>query len=229
MSKHIKRIAAPKTWKLLRKEKKFVVKPRSSHKEDHSISIVNILRDMLRYADVTAQVKKILNQKEIFVDGKVVKDKKRGVGLMDVVSIKSLNEHYRMLVDEKGKLFLKKIPETESKLKICKIINKKMIKGNKKQYTLHDGRTIISDNDYNIGDSLMIEIPSQKILEHFKLDKNVFVYIVEGKYSGTRGIIEDIKKQTKKTILRIKTETGHIETLNDYALVLGKEKPKITI
>jgi small subunit ribosomal protein S4e len=229
MSKHIKRIAAPKTWNLLRKENKFVVKPKSSHKESHAISVISVLRDMLNYTDITAQVKKVLNQGEIMVDGRIVKDKKRGIGLMDVLSIKSLNEHYRMLIDKRGKLFLKKIPESESKLKICRIVNKKITKGKKKQYSLHDGRTIFSEENYSIGDSLLIEIPLQRVIEYFKLDKGVFVYIIDGKYKGESGIVEDIKPMMKRTILKIKTDGSTIETLKAYALAIGIEKPKITI
>jgi small subunit ribosomal protein S4e len=229
MSKHIKRIAAPKTWSLLRKENKFTVKPRASHKESHAISIITALRDMLGYVDITAQAKKVIHKGEIMIDGKVVKDKKRGIGIMDVLSIKSLNEHYRMLIDQKGKLCLKKIPESESRLKICKIINKKIIKNKKKQYCLHDGRTIISDNNYEIGDSLLIEIPSQKIVEHFKLEKGVFVYVVDGKYKGAKGVVEEIKPKMKRAVLKIKSDSSEIETLKSYALVVGNEKPRIIL
>ncbi|MGB9748254.1 MAG: 30S ribosomal protein S4e [Candidatus Woesearchaeota archaeon] len=229
MSKHIKRIAAPKTWKLLRKENKFAVKPKSSHKEAHALPIITVLRDMLGYVDITAQAKKVMNQKEIMIDGKIVKDKKRGIGVMDVLSIKSLNEHYRILIDKKGKLCLKRIPESESRLKICRIINKKISRGKKKQYGLHDGRTILAEENYNIGDSLLIEIPSQRIVEHFKLDKGVFVYVVDGKYRGVNGVVEEIKPKMKITVLKIKSDSATIETLKSYVIIVGNEKPKITI
>ena len=229
MSRHIKRIAAPKTWQLLRKAKKYVIKPLSSQRIEHTIPIVLAIRDLLNYAKTASEVKKLLNEKQVMVDGKIVKDKKRGVALMDVVSFPKIKEHYRVLLNKQGKLYLKKITEQESKIKICKITAKKMIGKNKKQYTTHDGCTIITDKDYKVSDSLVIEIPEQKITKHISFDKNKIGYVILGKYAGQLGKIEEITQEMKRARVKISTKQGKIETLRKYVLIIGDEKPVISV
>lgn len=78
----------------------------------------------------------------IKVDGKVRRDYKYPLGMMDVVSIEKTGEHFRILYDVKGRFQAHKIDEKEAKFKLCRIQKKAM--GPKKVpfVVTHDGRTL---------------------------------------------------------------------------------------
>src|SRR3989344_6450651 len=112
---HIKRLAAPKTWPIERKKTKWVTRPNpGSHPLERCLSLNFVLKEMLQYAKTSREVKKILNQEKISVDSKVRKDPHFPVGLLDVLTIKDTNEHFRVFLNKKGKLMLHKIKKEES-------------------------------------------------------------------------------------------------------------------
>ena len=228
VKRHLKRLTAPRSWDIKRKSTVFVTRPKPGpHSYDEGVSLNIVLRDLLGYANTTKEVKKALNNNIILVDGIRRRDHRFIVGLMDVISIPKLKENYRILVNKKGKLVLIKIDEKEAKIKPCKIIGKTPIKG-KTQLNLFDGRNIIveKETDYKVGDSVVIEIPSQKILQHLKLENKAFVIITKGRRVGNTGKIENISRDE----ITCKTDSGEvIETKKRYVFVIGKEKPVIKI
>ncbi|MBU4143204.1 30S ribosomal protein S4e, partial [Patescibacteria group bacterium] len=85
MSKHLKRYFAPKTWKIKRKGISFITKPSpGTHKISMSMPLNVILRDVLGYANSNREVKFLLGNKDIAVDGIQRKDYRFPVGLFDV-------------------------------------------------------------------------------------------------------------------------------------------------
>ena len=230
MSQHIKRIAAPKTWPILRKIRKYVIKTSPGpHTKEESIPITIAIRDLLGYARTLKEVKLLLNKKQVLVDGRVIKDPKFPVGIFDVISFPKPNEHYRVLINTHNKIVLKKITPEEAKFKIVRIKVKKLVKGGKKQYGFNDGRTIVTDNDYKTSDSLLIELPTQKVIKHIPFAKGNYAFLTSGKHVGESGIIEDVVKERITTKVVIKTKTSRFETLKKYVMMVGLEKPEITI
>jgi small subunit ribosomal protein S4e len=76
-----------------------------------------------------------------------------------------------------------------------------------------------------VGDSVLIEVPEQKIKEMLKLDRNSLVLITEGKNSGKISSVEDINEG----IMKCRSNDESFETLKSYAFVIGKEKPLIRV
>lgn len=228
MSKHLKRYFAPKTWKIKRKGIKFVAKPiPGAHKIEVSLPLNVILRDILGYANSNREVKFILEKKNIVIDGIRRKDHKFPVGLLDVLSLKDIDEHFRIILDKKGKIELIKIGKDESALKLCKVTGKCMVKG-KVQLNLHDGKNIfVQKNTYKVGDSvLMVLGKKNEIKEHISIDKNVLIYLTGGKHIGQVGKVQDIIGNR----ILYKTESGDVvETLKEYAFPIGKDKPLIKL
>jgi small subunit ribosomal protein S4e len=180
---------------------------------------------MLSYGKTNKEVKNILNKQEVLVDGVRRKETKFIVGLMDVISIPSLKESFRVILNKNGKLDIIKIDENESKTKICKIIGKKMIK-NMVQVNLFDGRNIISENkECNVGDSLVIEVPKQNIKSTLKLNRGASVLITKGKNAGRIAVVDDIKGD----IMKCRADDDVFETLKSYAFVVGNEKPVLKV
>ena len=142
---------------------------------------------------------------------------------MDFISIPKVNAYFMILLDKKGKISMVPIKQEESNIKPCKIIGKKVIKG-KIQLNLFDGKNIlIEKGEYKTGDTVIIEIPSQKIKESLPFQKGALVYLTGGKHTGEVGTIEDIKGNR----IVYKRDKGTFETLKEYAFVIGKEKPVI--
>ncbi|MBU0461755.1 MAG: 30S ribosomal protein S4e [Nanoarchaeota archaeon] len=225
---HLKRIAAPRTWHIERKEATFITRPKAgAHPLDSSMALSTVLRMLIKVAKSSKEAKYVLTEKGVLVDGKRKREPKHAVGLMDVVSLPQLNESYRMLLDRKGRLHAIKISEKEAKTKLSRIESKTKIKGNKIQLNLFDGRSLIVDKDsYKTGDVLELELPGQKILSHLQFDKKMTVMLIGGKHAGDYGPIEEIKEN--KIIYTSKTGEKY-ETLRKYAFLVGKEKPMIQL
>lgn len=224
---HLKRLATPKTWNINKKLTRFITRPKpGAHPLSLSQPISIFLKDA-KLVRTTKEAKKLLYNHVVLVDGRRVKDSRFPVGIMDVVSIPSTKQNYRIVFNPKGKLDAIEIDAKENNVKISKITGKSMIKGGKTQLNLSDSRNIIVEKDnYKVGDCLLIEVPSQKIKEHLKLEKGSFVILTSGKHIASRGNIEESEKDS----ITYKSEHGNVrKTMKEYALVVGKEKPIIKI
>lgn len=75
------------------------------HKRNESIPLTILLRNRLRYALTGKEVMSIVKDKEglIKVDGKIRRDPKYPLGIMDVVTIEKTGEFFRLLYDVKGR------------------------------------------------------------------------------------------------------------------------------
>ena len=223
MGTTLKRYLIPKYWRIPKKGNTFVVKPSSgAHRMNECLPLQVAIRDVLKYAQTAKEVRTILNSDKVMVDKKVRKEPKLPVGLMDVIEIPEAKKHFRVFVNKSG-LYLETIKEAEADKKLCKITGKSTLKGCLTQLNLHDGRNIVLKKDaYSVGDSLIISLPDQKIVKHFKFEKGQPAIIVSGKNMGTKGKIHDIKRRKtmlEKSTVTIKTGERDIETLLDYAMV----------
>lgn len=226
--RHLKRFATPNSWQIKRKGIKFVTRPSpGAHPLGLSMPISIVLKDMLECARTTKEVKKLLYANDVLVDGKRVKDSRFPVGLMDVVGISPTKKFYRMVLDSKGKLTPAEIEAGEANLKLCKIKGKTVNRNGKIQVNLDDSRNITVEKDgYKPGDSLLIEVPEQKIKEHFKLEKGALILLVSGKHVAETGAVESIKGKD----IMFKGEDGEAaETMKRYAFVVGKTKPAVSV
>ena len=225
--KHLKRLNAPKSWNILKKEGVFTTRsyPGRNQKK-FAMPISLFFKNIVKLANTTKEVKKMLHREQILVDGKRVQDLKNPVEFMDLINIPTLKKTYRLTLDDHGKLVPMEVNEKEKNLKICKIIGKTKLKKGKTQLNLNDARNITIDKDeYKVGDSIVIEVPSHKIKGHFKLEQGATVILMGGKYIGHKGKIEAIEGDK----VRYKSEKESSLTLKKYAFVVGKEKPAIEI
>ncbi len=232
MSKHMKRLNAPRALRIHRKEKKWTVKPSPGpHPIEKSIPLSLIIRDVLDLADTRRETKIIISNGEILVDGAVKKDYKHPVGLMDVISIPKLKKDYRVLFDRKGKLTLTEISSKDANWKLYRIQNKKVLKKNKKQLNLHDGANKIVDKDeYNTGDVLKIDLKNKKILDRYEFKKGSVSMITGGSHIGEIATIEktDVISSSKSNISIMKGE-NEFTTLQEYVFPIGKNNPTIKL
>ena len=230
MSDHMKRLAAPRTWPLKRKVSIWVTKQSAgAHSIEDSMSAVTVLRDMVGACDTAREAKRIIGNREMFVDGKTVKNPKAPVGFMDVISIPKMNLNYRMLITDKGKLALVPIDADDAAWEICKIMDKTVVKGGKIQLNLSGGRNILLDkNDYKCGVSLKIALEGQAIMDHYAPAAGNTVLIKEGAHSGSIKTVKEVEV-VRGSAPNLVIFTDGTQTVVDNCFVIGAEKSAVTL
>jgi small subunit ribosomal protein S4e len=244
-SRHLKRLAAPWFWPILRKEYKWVTKPSPGpHPINRSMPLLTVIRDVLGYAKTAKEAKYIIYSGKVLVDGVVRKDYRFPVGIMDVVAIPKIELYTRFIPYPTKYLWFTKIPKEEANLKIVRIEDKVTVKGGHIQLNLLDGRNIVirvkdpkqpaEATNFTTLDSLLIEVPSQQIIQHIKLDIGKIAIVIDGKNVGRMGKIVnmDIEPGLKRrrSVVTLEDMQGHrFQTILDYIMVVGDEKPLLTL
>ena len=231
-SKKLKRQMAPLFWGITRKDKRFVVTVRpGSHSKNASIPSAVFLRDMLKTVNTLREAKFAIYGGKVTVDGVKRKSLHHGIGLMDVIELDGLKEVYR-LVPKDGTLLQPIIIKAEEKSKkLVRVKSKVSIKHGKTQIGFHDGRSLIDETKVSVGDTCILQVPDQKILDVIKLEKGVLGLIVRGANVGKIGTITEIKEGTfvlpKRVIFKL--EDREIEIPAEMIMPVGKDKPVIGV
>ncbi len=227
-SNHLKRVAAPRTWPITRKTSKWVAKPTpGAHSEERGMPLVVVLRDLLHLADRSKEIKQILQEGKVLVDGRVRKDHRFIVGMFDTVSIPAIHANYRVMIGDNGKFRL--VPIKDASVKLCKIVNKTTVRDGKIQLNLHDGTTLLASNDYKTKDSILIKVPERKIDQHLNYGVGSLVFVADGKHAGEIGKVKEIKvvKSSSPNRVLITGPQGDFETIEQYVYVIGKDTAAI--
>lgn len=230
MSKHIKRLASPTTWKQPRKRFVWSVKASPGpHAVESSVPLMVIVRDILHLADTSKEARNIISRGLIKVDGRTVKDYKRPIGFMDTISVGESAIFKRVLLDKSGTLVLSDLKGEEASWKLVKVIGKFIQKGGRIQLSTHDGRVIITDqSSIKRGDTLKISIPDQKILDVYPLVKDTMVYVTGGAHRGTITQIRDVNVSRSYQENTVESKDNFTTTISNI-FVLGKSSPDIRI
>lgn len=227
-SSHMKRLAMPRSWPLTRKTDVWISRPRpSGHPIERCMALGVVLRDILGVAQSMREAKRALATRRIKVDGRVTTDMRRGVGVMDVLTIG--DEHYRCVLDKNGKLRYASISAKDAALKLCRVDGKTTIKGGVTQLNLHDGRNILIDdaNKYNTMDSLLLDVDSQKVKKHLKFESGVNCYLIGGSHIGSTAAMSEyaVKRSSKDNEVLFAdfgTIVDHVFVVADSSLPLDE-------
>jgi len=231
-SKKLKRQMAPLFWGINRKNKRFAITVTpGSHPKNRSIPTAVLLRDVLNVVTTLREAKSVIYNGKVNVDGIIRKSLHHSIGLMDVIELQGISDIYRLVPTHGHILQPIKIDSSEKSKKIVKVTSKTTTKGKKIQLGFHDGRTIIADNNVNVGDSCLIQIPEQKILDVIKLEKDSLVIVTRGINTGKIGHINNINEATFTLSKRINLtiDKKKFEMPADLVIVVGKKKPVIQI
>jgi len=225
--KKTKALNAPKAVHIHRKENTWTVRTRAgAHTKEASVSLGIAIRNFTPLAKTLKEVKKILNNGDIKVNGRVRKDYGFGIGLFDVISIEKQKAFYRVLIDNKGRIILtemkkesnEKLSRVESKISTAKGI----------QLTTNDGMIFIG-TDAKVGDTLRVSVPENKVKEIFAMEKGVVVYITKGAHCAEQGKIAEIipGTVTKDKLIKVEKEGKEYSTTAKNIFIVGKEKVAI--
>ncbi len=240
--RHLRRSKSPKFWSIHRKEAVWSVKTNPGpHPLRRSIPLGVVIRDILGYANTMREARKILSQRLIDVDGRTITNYKFPIGLMDIIHVKPSDEYFRVVPDSTRLLKLVKINVDESQYKLLRIEKKTMVKGGNIQLTFHDGCNYLiqlknpfepEEDVYKTYDSILFDLANKEIVEHFPFKIGYISVVIDGSNAGFVGRIRNIRQIFKRVNAQVELEgsEGNItRTILSYVLVVGKDKPVITL
>src|SRR5262245_52007178 len=122
VKRHLKRINAPKTWKIQRKGIKFTTKTNpGGMSKALTMPVANVLKYELNVVGSVKETKHLVSTGEVLVNGNKITDYRYPVCFTDVVSLPKANKYFRMVIGTDGILRMMPISKEESTLKIAKI------------------------------------------------------------------------------------------------------------
>ncbi|MEM4769350.1 MAG: 30S ribosomal protein S4e [Desulfurococcaceae archaeon] len=242
-SRHLKALAAPAFWPILRKKFKWSVKPSPGpHPIERCLPLLIIVRDILKYAKTSTEARKLIAEGHFKVDGKVRRNYKFPVGVMDVIEIPKTDEYYRVVPVPTKVLGLLRIPPEEASIKPCRIENKTTVKGGHIQLNLHDGRNVlirVSDprnpveDQYETLGTVVLSLNDNRVVDYIPAKEGVIAIVSGGKNVGRVGRIVEIipgALKRRKYIVTLEDKYGNrFQTSFEYIFPIGVEKPVITL
>jgi small subunit ribosomal protein S4e len=188
---HLKRDYVDKSWPIPRKGTKYLVVP--SHSRNKGVPLLVLMREVLGFVKTRKELKKIINEEKILVNGKIAKEDKLSLLLFDVLELPLLNKFYRVSLGENKKFGLLEINEEDKDKKVSKIIGKKILKGKKIQINLVDGQNFIFHDSVKLGDSVIIDLKNKKVSKIIPVKEKCKVLVIKGKHVGKIGEIKKIE------------------------------------
>ncbi|MDG6933590.1 MAG: 30S ribosomal protein S4e [Nitrososphaerota archaeon] len=232
--KNLKRQAAPAFYSVPRKRYPFITRPSPGpHPRSRSYDLVTLLRDVLRLASTAEEAELILNKGKVLLDRVPRRTPKLPVGLMDVIEFAGTGAAYRLLPARGSVVHPFPVSEGERNLKLCQVTSKSTIRGGRIQVGTHDGRSFIVEDGskYSVGDSLLVELPSQKILDVVPMQAGYLALVISGKRLGYYGEIQEVIKGTFSTprSVRLSLSEGEVILPSSLVMPVGKERPLVSL
>ena len=196
MTRHQKRLSAPDSWPIERKEETWTVKAGAGPHGAAGVPLVVLLRDVLGYVDSTKEARYALDRGQVLINGEPAGDEERPIGMFDILSFAERDEQYRVFPGQGGRLSLTPISAEAAGSRLGKLTDKRQVRGGAFQLTLHDGSTLRRDAEtaaaYSPGDSLVVDTESGEIVAHFAFEEGAMVTAVDGAHAGEIGRLESI-------------------------------------
>lgn len=226
MTRHQKRLSAPTSWPVERKTETFTVKAGAGPHGERGVPLVVLLRDVLGYVDSAREADYALEHDSVLVNGTAVSDHRRPIGMFDILAFTEREEYYRVFPDEGGRLALTPIEADAAESRLGKIVKKQQVTGGETQITLHDGTTLLVDDDssYAGSDSIVVDNEDLSVLAHFPFEDGALVTAVDGQHAGEIGRIESINVTpgSGSNSVTVESDAGHFETIEEYVVVIDE-------
>ena len=185
---HLTRAESSKKLQIPRKGSKYVARP-FSHLKD-SVTIVAAVRDLLNLAKTASEVQKMIWEGKIKVNGRKVKDYRDTIQIFNTLEAGKL---FSLSILPTHKFYFKEISEKDSKSRLCKVTNKRLVKSGVAQLNLHDGTNVLikskseADQIKN-GDSVYLSLEG-KIVKHTSVSPGREIFVFLGSNAGKKGKI----------------------------------------
>ncbi len=227
MTKHQKRLSVPESWPVERKTETFTVKADAGPHGEAGVPLLIVLRDVLGYVDSRKEARYALNQDSVLINGKAVSDEERPVGMFDILAFTEREEYYRVFPGQGGRLALTPIDADAAESKLGRIDNKQYVSGGEVQLTLHDGQTLLVEEDagYSPGDSIVVGNEDDEVVAHFEYEEGALVTAVDGAHAGEIGEIDEIQVtpgSAANNVIVEQDDGDGFETVEEYVVVIDE-------
>ncbi len=226
-----KRLVTAKTSRLLRKKNKWAAKTRcGTHRKKDSVSLAYVLRDILGAASNAREVKRILHEGAVKVNGKARRDKNFSVGLFDVLSIEKENKNYLAVYDSKRRIELKETGKEHATFRLAKAEFKRAAKKGKIQVTASDGTTVFQGKGkISGGDTIKLKLPDNKVLGVYPLEKNARAFISGGRHTAAVGNVKEIIPGTarREKMFEVRQGKNSFRVSAKNIMAIGEEYKKV--
>ncbi len=219
---HIKKTVMPKTWPVPRKGKKkrYVAVP--SHGTNKGISLLFLIRDVLKVAATRKEVRHMTLNGMVKINNRIRADENFPVNVLDVVNlVAGKDERYYRLEIVNKKFNLVVIDAKDSGSKIVKIIGKKILSDGKVQMNLRDGQNFLTKDKFSVGDSVLLDTKKDKITKVLSLKKGAKVEIISGKHAGEKGELIGFEELVRGRNYEIKLENSTVRLPYKTILVIA--------
>jgi len=193
---------------ILKKGTKYIARARSYVGD--SVPVVIAVRDMLKFAGNAKEVKQMIHQKILKINGRNVKELKESIKLFNKFEA---GRTYVLTLSPVRKFTFEEVKPENPRL--CKIVSKRLVPGGKTQFNLHDGTNILSSEKAAVGDSFYLD-SKNLVRKHVALGKDGDVMVISGKYLGARG---KVMSMSENHVL-ISCKGGNAELKKSQIIVL---------
>eukprot|EP00918_Siedleckia_nematoides_P031943 GHVU01069140.1.p1 GENE.GHVU01069140.1~~GHVU01069140.1.p1 ORF type:complete len:271 (-),score=23.80 GHVU01069140.1:808-1620(-) len=233
--KHMKRVAAPSHWMLDKMTGVYAPRPSPGpHRLRECLPLVILLRNRLKYALTYNEVKLILQQRLVEVDGKVRTDKTYPAGFMDVIRMPTSKDCFRLLYDTKGRFTPHRITEEEGQYKLCRV--KRVMLGPKRipHAITHDGRTVrFVHPDVKAHDTIKLELHSGEASKFISFGVDKLCMITGGHNVGRVGTIVSRERHLGgNDMVHLVDKAGHkfaTRITNVFCIGASADKPWVSL
>jgi small subunit ribosomal protein S4e len=230
MTRHQKRLSAPNSWPIERKENTFTVKASAGPHGEAGVPLLILLRDVLGYVDSKKEARYALNEGNVRINGDTVSDEQRPVGMFDIVAFTQREEYFRVFPEQGGRLALTPIDADAADSRLGKIVRKQNVAGGATQLTLHDGANVRIEDDeeasrYHTNDSIVVDNETKEIVAHFPYEEGALVTAVDGTHSGEIGTVAEIvvTPGSGNNSVTVESDEGGFETIEQYVVVIDEK------
>lgn len=183
---HLTRADVNRATPIPRKGTQYIARPLSHM--NRAITALSAVRDILHLAQTAREVKEMIKEKKLKINGRVVRDMREPLLLL---SLFEADKRYKVILLPTGRFSLEPTKETT---RVAKVINKKMLSSKETQINLHDGTNLLSSESIKVGDSLEIDL-SCKLVRVLPLKEGAKVMVNSGRNVGATGTISKVTKE----------------------------------
>ena len=181
---HQTRQAATTKLPIPRKGTTYVARASSHHRD--AVPVVVAIRDMLHLATTAKEVRTMLRAGTIKVNGKPASDYRESIRLFNLLEA---GKTYRLSLLPTGKFVFEETTAKDGRL--CKVVDKRLLKGDVVQLNLHDGSNVLTKDKIATGDSVYLD-DKGKVKKHLSLQKGQSVFILSGRHQGKSGKVAEV-------------------------------------
>lgn len=224
---HQKRLSAPDSWPVERKNQVYTVASDAGPHGGDAVPLVVFVRDVLGYVENAKELRYALDNDDVLVNGDAVSDHQIPVGNFDIVGFPTRDEYYRVFPGEGGRLSLVSVEQDAADNKLARVDDITYLSGGDVQLNLHNGdNVVVEDGEYSTDDSVVVDLETGEVLEHFEFTEGAAVTAVDGKHSGEVGELIEYnvnEGSSDNTGVAELPDGSTFETVEDYVFVIGED------